>query len=78
MPTSAMHRPAGRYHHHLSGKALLLCAQNRIVPQFQLLIGVTPTNARVVWMRIAATTVPTKLDAMTAMRFGSISTAMIR
>ena len=57
---------------------MLLWAQNRMVPQFQLLIGVTPTNARVVWARIAATTVPTKLEAMTARRFGSISTAMMR
>lgn len=35
-------------------------------------------NARVVSPRIAAVTVPTKLEAMSARRFGSISTVMMR
>ena len=74
----AMQSPAGTYHHHRRGKAPFCCAQNRMVPQFRLLTGITPMKARVVRPRMAAVTVPTKLEAMSAMRFGSISTVMMR
>ena len=77
-PSSAMQRPAGTYHHQKSGKAPFCCAQNRMVPQLRLVIGMTPMNASVVRPSTAAVTVPTKLEAMIAMRFGSISTVMIR
>jgi len=74
-----MHRPAGTNHHHApSPSAWLLCAQNRIVPQFQVDSETTPTNDSVICSITAKITVPTKPDAITAVRFGSTSKTMIR
>lgn len=79
MPSSAMQSPAGTNHHHAPwASAWLDCAQNRTVPQFQLEMSATPMKARVISDRIAKMTVPTKPDAMTAVRFGRTSKRMIR
>ena len=69
-----MARPAGTNHHQAPcARACWPCAQNRIVPQFQSEIDETPMKARVISDMTAKMTVPTKLDAMIAVRFGRIS-----
>src|SRR5690349_8567979 len=49
VPRIAMARPAGTNHHQAErASACWPCAQNRIVPQFQVLLEVMPMKARVI------------------------------
>ncbi len=79
VPSSAMASPAGTNHHQAPcARACWPCAQNRIVPQFHDETDETPMNARVISDMTAKMTVPTKPEAMIAVRFGRISKPMIR
>lgn len=79
VPRNAMARPAGTNHHQAPcARACWPCAQNRIVPQFQVETDEMPMKASVISDSTAKMTVPTKLDAMIAVRFGRISNSTIR
>lgn len=60
------------------GEGLVGLGQKRTVPQFQCEMSATPMKARVISVRTAKMTVPTKPEAITAVRFGMISKRMIR
>ena len=79
VPSSAIARPAGTNHHQAPcASASWLCAQYSIVPQFHSDTFEMPTKARVISESTVNTTVPTKPEAMIAVRFGRISKPMIR
>ena len=74
-----MATPGGTNHHQAPcARACWLCAQNRMAPQFHSDTPGTPMNASVISDSTAKITVPMKLAAITAVRFGRISNPMIR
>jgi hypothetical protein len=79
VPSSAMATPAGTNHHQAPcARACWPWAQNRMVPQFHVEIDEMPMKASVISDRTAKMTVPTKPDAMIAVRLGRISKRMMR
>ena len=79
VPRNAIASPAGTNHHEAPwARACWLCAQKRMVPQFHSEMVEIPMKARVISDITAKITVPTKPEAMIAVRFGMISAVMIR